>query len=93
MKGTKRGSHYDVGGISTIAFIKAKLTPEQYEGWLLANVIKYVSRYQHKDGLRDLVKARDYLEWLIEHVEKKHRRTEGGTGADESEDYCSYPID
>lgn len=74
MKGTKRGSHYDVGGISTIAFIKAKLAPEQYEGWLLANVIKYVSRYQYKDGLRDLEKARDYLNWLIAHVGKKKRR-------------------
>ncbi len=28
-------------------------------------IIKYVSRYKYKDGLRDLYKARAYLERLI----------------------------
>lgn len=73
MKGTHRGNHYDVGGISTIEYIKAKLTSEQYEGFLLGNIHKYVSRYQYKDGLKDLKKARDYLNWLIELHEQKER--------------------
>lgn len=34
-----------------------------------ANVMKYVFRWKEKDGLRDLYKARDYLNALITHVE------------------------
>ena len=41
-------AHYKVGGIETIDFIKAKLTPEEYRGYLLGNVLKYASRSGHK---------------------------------------------
>ena len=34
--------------------------------FLEGNVIKYVSRYPHKGGLNDLLKARTYIEKLIE---------------------------
>ena len=34
-----------------------------------ANVMKYVFRWKEKDGLKDLYKARDYLNALITHVE------------------------
>lgn len=34
------------------------------------NVIKYVLRYRHKDGLQDLLKAKHYLEYLINREEK-----------------------
>lgn len=60
-----RPTHYLVGGIETIDFIKAKLTAEQFEGYLLGNVIKYLSRYRHKNGLEDLQKAGWYLTRLI----------------------------
>ena len=30
------------------------------------NVVKYVCRYKNKNGLEDLYKAREYLNWLIE---------------------------
>lgn len=43
-------SHYKVGGIETIDFIKAKLTPEEFKGYLLGNVLKYASRAGHKDN-------------------------------------------
>ena len=35
-------------------------------GYLAGNVIKYVSRYQNKNGKQDLEKARHYLDKLIE---------------------------
>lgn len=35
-------------------------------GYLAGNIIKYVSRYQDKNGLEDLQKAKHYLEKLIE---------------------------
>lgn len=34
--------------------------------FLEGNVIKYVSRYKQKNGLEDLLKAKKYLELLIE---------------------------
>ena len=34
------------------------------------NVIKYICRWKHKNGLEDLKKAKWYLEHLIKHVEK-----------------------
>lgn len=41
------------------------LTPEQLEGFYLANVYKYVKRYKHKNGIKDLEKAKDYIDQLI----------------------------
>lgn len=58
-------SHYKVGGIETIDYMQAKMTSEQYEGYLLGNIIKYTSRYRHKNGVEDLRKAQWYLNKLI----------------------------
>ena len=33
------------------------------------NIIKYVFRWKEKDGIRDLYKARDYLNAIIAHEE------------------------
>lgn len=40
------------------------------------NVLKYICRWKKKDGLRDLKKARWYLDRLIEHVEKLEKENE-----------------
>ena len=37
--------------------------------FLEGNIIKYVSRYPHKGGVKDLRKAQVYLTWLIEREE------------------------
>lgn len=58
--------HYTTGGIETIDFIEAKLTDEEMAGYLIGNVIKYVSRWRHKGGVQDLQKARWYLDRLID---------------------------
>lgn len=39
------------------------------------NIIKYVARYDKKGGIKDLLKARQYLDWLIE-LEEKNVPTE-----------------
>ena len=59
-------SHYVFGGIETIEYLKAKLTPEEYRGFLKGNVLKYVSREAEKNGLEDLKKDKWYLDKLIE---------------------------
>ena len=62
--------HYCKGGLECIQVIKAQLTPEQYEGYLYGNVIKYMWRWQDKNGLEDLRKAAKYLDWLQQEVKK-----------------------
>ena len=59
-------SHYIFGGIETIEYLKAKLTPAEYRGFLKGNVLKYVSREAEKNGLEDLKKDKWYLDKLIE---------------------------
>ena len=60
-----KSSHYDVGGIETLDIIKAKLTDEQYRGYLLGNALKYLCRSMHKeDTRRDIEKAAYYILWL-----------------------------
>ena len=62
-------SHYTAGGIETIDFIKAKLTKEQYEGYLLGNTIKYASRL----GLKGQpVLDAGKLHWYTKELEKLH---------------------
>ena len=60
-------SHYKVGGIETIDFIEAKEL-----GYLLGNVVKYISRADHKDNkLENLKKAQWYLNRVVSNLEKK----------------------
>ena len=40
--------------------------PDWLKGFYWANVIKYTLRFKDKGGVKDLKKAKDYLEWLIE---------------------------
>jgi len=63
-------SHYINGNIETIDYLKDTLSKEQYEGFCRGNVLKYISRYPHKNGVEDLNKAKTYLEWLIESVKE-----------------------
>ena len=64
-----RQSHYTRFAIKPIEFIEANNL-----GYLEGNVIKYVCRYPYKGSpLRDLQKARDYLDHLIRKVEKNDK--------------------
>jgi len=65
-------SHYTVGGMEAIDVIQAKLTPEQFRGFLLGNVLKYSMRHNYKQkSLEDSGKAAWYLNKLIHHLESK----------------------
>ena len=66
-----KSRYYDAGGIETIDIIRAKLTNEQFRGFLLGNALKYLSRLNYKDNaLRDAEKAFQYTKWLKEEMEK-----------------------
>lgn len=58
-------AHYTQGGIETIDYIRAKLTPEEFVGYCKGNILKYVSRASHKGGLEDLRKAGKYIEFAV----------------------------
>lgn len=60
-------NHYVTGEIEVIDYIRDKLQPEQFVGYCLGNVMKYVSRYDKKgEPVEDLSKADVYLRWAIE---------------------------
>lgn len=68
-------SHYQLdGGMETIDIIKA-VTGKEYRGYAKGNIVKYVARYEKKNGVEDLKKTRWYLddliEWEQEHGEKQ----------------------
>ena len=57
--------HYNKAGIETIQAIKAMLG-EGFKYYLQGNIMKYIWRYEYKDGVQDLEKAQWYLNELIE---------------------------
>ena len=58
-------SHYRQNGLETIEVIRGSMSHEAFKGFLVGNIIKYLSRYPHKGGLLDLDKADQYMHWLI----------------------------
>ncbi len=63
--------HYTQGAIETIEYMESCLSPEEFCGGCKMNILKYVSRERHKNGLEDLKKARWYLDRLISYLEKQ----------------------
>lgn len=59
-------SHYTNGGIEFIEVLRAKLSSDEFRGFLKGNVIKYTLRAEHKDGAQDYAKGARYAKWLAE---------------------------
>ena len=57
--------HYKTTNVETIDNIYNILGEEAFYGYTIGNVIKYVSRYNSKNGVEDLEKARWYLSETI----------------------------
>tara|TARA_R110002124_G_scaffold162834_1_gene330187 strand:- start:2337 stop:2624 length:288 start_codon:yes stop_codon:yes gene_type:complete len=54
--------HYKIGGIENIDYIKAKLTPEEYLGYLKGTQMKYRARIGYKEG-EDAISDIDKMDW------------------------------
>ena len=54
------GTHYERMKIQPVEFIMANDI-----GYFEGNVIKYICRYKHKNGIEDLEKAKQYIDFLI----------------------------
>jgi hypothetical protein len=65
----QRPKHYADKEIEVIDYIQDTLTKEEFQGYLSGNILKYISRYNHKNGVEDLKKAKYYLEKLISILE------------------------
>ncbi len=63
-------AHYQVGGIETIDYMRAKSTPEEFEGYLRLSALKYLSRVGHKHGDHDAARAEEYRKaaWFIDRL-------------------------
>lgn len=65
-------SHYNQGGIECIDALKAATVSKKgIEAVCTANVIKYLWRYEEKNGIEDVKKARWYIDRLIKELEEK----------------------
>ena len=60
--------HYNQGGIETIEAIKAALG-DGFTAYLTGNILKYLWRYNHKNGLEDVKKAQFYLNRLVQEMD------------------------
>ena len=64
-------AHYLKGDMECIDVIKAITSDlSGTDAYYVGNIIKYVWRYNHKNGIEDLRKAKHYLEWLIKSLEE-----------------------
>jgi hypothetical protein len=55
------GSHYKNMAIQPIVYIYANQLP-----FIEGNIVKYVSRWKNKNGIKDLEKAKHLIDMLIE---------------------------
>jgi len=65
-----------IGGVYVLDVLQAKMTPEQYEGFLLGNIIKYSLRYNWRgERASDMRKCTHYCELLLAWRERKDAAT------------------
>lgn len=64
------GNHYLSMKIQPVEYIHANNMP-----FIDGCIIKYVSRWRNKNGLEDLLKAKHFLEMLIEMEEKANEES------------------
>jgi len=62
------GEHYKNKKIQPITFIM-----ENDLGFCEGNIVKYVTRYKDKNGIEDLMKARHYIDFLIEKLKTENK--------------------
>lgn len=71
MSAVTKPAHYNQSGIEAIRAIEASLGPKGFQAYCKGNVMKYLWRYEYKNGLEDLEKAQVYLGWMIESMRKE----------------------
>ena len=67
----KSPSHYCKGGMECIDAIKAAVSDiaDPFEAYCTGNIIKYIWRWNDKNGVEDLNKAKQYADIIISYRE------------------------
>lgn len=66
--------HYNTGKLECIDCIESAVTNKTgLEAVCVANIIKYLFRYESKNGIEDVLKSRWYLDKLISYLEAKEK--------------------
>lgn len=61
----KEATHYQNSAVQPIEFMQEVMTPSQFEGFLIGNIIKYRMRAKYKGKYEeDIRKANQYNYWL-----------------------------
>lgn len=63
--------HYNHGRFECLDVIEDVVGAEGFKEYLRGNIFKYLWRYQYKNGIEDLKKARFYLDRLIGSLDKE----------------------
>lgn len=56
------GTHYKTEGIEPAEYNLENFGPE----WIQGNIVKYITRYRNKGGIKDLLKIKHYVDILLE---------------------------
>lgn len=65
-------AHYHDGKkLDAIGMMHQNFTREELEGFFKGNALKYIIRYQTKNKIEDLIKAKDYIDRIIDLYEKE----------------------
>lgn len=67
-------NHYNYGKCETYNILEMFLSDEEFKGFLKGNVIKYLHRFEHKNGEEDLKKAKAYIDKLIDFMYCKEEK-------------------
>jgi len=82
MKDPINPNHYKNGKVEAIDAIEAAVVNKKpTEAVCVGNVIKYLWRYEEKNGLTDVKKAKWYLERLISQMEENESKEVGASVA------------
>ena len=65
-------SHYNRTSVEVIDTLRGMMTDDEYRGFLIGNVVKYISRYSLKNGIEDIKKAKYYLNLLEKDLEESN---------------------
>ena len=89
--------HYTQGGIECIDALKAATVGKTgIEAVCVANVIKYLWRYEEKNGIEDVNKAQWYINRLIQELEGKKENntfTDPDDVVDDCNECANYNMD
>ena len=80
----KHPSHYCKGGMECIDAIKAAVSDisDPFEAYCTGNIIKYIWRWNDKNGVEDLNKAKQYADIIIEYRASKSKPETGNPATD-----------